>query len=106
METLRRIECEDGFADENYIALYESIATDVDTAMQAGISAAKRANAGYARSPALTEAASLVHYWRTLLSARRNNIGLSAAAIKFRRRHDLPTTVPGANIINTNLHGA
>jgi hypothetical protein len=33
LETLRRIECEDGFADENYIALYESIATDFDTAM-------------------------------------------------------------------------
>ena len=33
LETLRRIECEDGFAEENYIALYESITTDVDSAM-------------------------------------------------------------------------
>ena len=106
LKTLRRIECEDGFADENYIALYESIATDVDSAMQAGINAAKRANVGYAQSPALTEAASLVRYWRTLLSAGCNTIGLSAVTLEFGRRHNLPTTVPGANIINTNLHGA
>ena len=33
LETLRRIECEDGFADENYIPLYETIAKDADTAM-------------------------------------------------------------------------
>ena len=52
----------DGFADENYIALYESIATDVDAAMQAGINTVKRANVGYARSPALTEAVSLIRY--------------------------------------------
>ena len=46
LETLRRLEYEDGFADENYIALYETIATDVDSAMQAGITAAKQANIG------------------------------------------------------------
>ena len=79
---------------------------DVDSAMQAGINAAKRANVGYTRSPALTEAASLVRYWRTLLSARRNHIGLSTATIDYWRRHNLPTIVPGASIINKNLHGA
>ena len=74
--------------------------------MQAGINAAKQANVGYARSPALTEAASLVRYWRTLLSARRNHIGLSAATINYVCRHNLPTTVPGISIINKHLHGS
>jgi hypothetical protein len=106
LEILRRIECEDRFADENYISLYEAIAMDVDSAMQTGITAAKRATIEYARSPALTEAASLVRYWRNLLLARRNNIGLSAATLDFGRCHNLPVTVPGASIINTNLHGA
>ena len=62
LENLHRIECKDGLADENYIALYETIATDVYCTMKAGITAAKQANVGYAQSPALTEAASLVHY--------------------------------------------
>ena len=57
---LDKRETTDGFADDGYITLYEGIAADVNAAMQAGINAAKRVNVGYARSPALTEASSLV----------------------------------------------
>ena len=46
---LDRIECENGFANEKYIAMYETIAKDVNTAMQAGINAVKHTHVGYMR---------------------------------------------------------
>ena len=38
---LYKRETTDGFTDDGYIMLYEGIAADVNTAMQAGINAAK-----------------------------------------------------------------
>ena len=41
LEELDKREKIDGFVDDGYITLYEGIAVDVDSAMQAGINAAK-----------------------------------------------------------------
>ena len=84
---------------EDYQLIYERIAGDVDAALQAGINAAQRKNVGYQRSPALTEVAAIVRYWRTQLSAVRNSIGLSQCTVSFATKHSLPTAViPERNI--------
>ena len=72
-------------ADDAYEYEYNQIAGDIDAAMQAALKAAVRPNVGFARSPALTDAASIVRYWRHQLSANRNRIGHSTT----RRSSDL-----------------
>ena len=42
---------------------------------------------------ALTKTATTVHYWRTQMSACRNNIFLSLSTVSFSTKHSLPTTV-------------
>ena len=85
---------------------YEKIARDVDDAMKAGIAASSRSNVGFHRSPALTDAASIVRYWRLQLTACRNNICLSEKIIKFATKQDLPTTVETLATITRALHDA
>ena len=77
--------------DNEYEAEYEKIAQDVDGAMLAGIKAASTPNVGYARSPALTEAASIVRYWRAQVSSNQNNVGLLRGIRGFELKHSLPT---------------
>ena len=55
---------------------YEKIARDVDAAMKAGIAASSHPNVGFHQSPALTDAASIVCYWRLQLTACQDNIRL------------------------------
>ena len=72
----------------------------------AGIKAASKPNVGYARSPALTEAASIVRYWRAQISSNRNNVGLSCGIRTFALKHSLPTSVLVFESIITKLHDA
>ena len=65
--------------------------------------ASSRPNVGFHRSPALTDAASIVRYWRSQLTACRNNIGLSAKIIRFATKQDLPTEVAPLGAINRAL---
>ena len=71
----RRLGCLQGSIPEGAVATgaqveeYEKIARDVDDAMKAGIAASSRPNVGFHRSPALTDAASIVRYWRLQLTA-------------------------------------
>ena len=81
-------------------------ALDVDDAMFAGIKAASKPNVGYARSPALTEAASIVRYWRAQISSNRNNVGLSCGIRTFALKHSLPTSVLLLESIITKLNDA
>ena len=74
--------------------------------MKAGIAASSRSNVGFHRSPALTDAASIVRYWRVQLTACRNNIGLSEKIIRFATKQDLPTEVAPLGAINRALHDA
>ena len=74
--------------------------------MQAALKAAVRPNVGFARSPALTDAASIVRYWRHQLSANRNRIGLSTCLKVFAVKHDLPVSIQSKAVIFTHLHAA
>ena len=74
--------------------------------MKAGIEASSRKNVGFHRSPALTDAASIVRYWRLQLTACRNKIGLSEKIIKFASKHDLPQMVVSIESIHRALHDA
>ena len=56
-----------------YVEQYEKIRMDADVAMQVGVKAIRRKDVGYARSPALTKAASLVRYWKPQLSSLRTS---------------------------------
>ena len=78
---LQRSILEGAIATGAQVEEYEKIARDVDAAMKAGIAASSRPNFGFHRYPALTDAASIVRYWRLQLTARRNNIGLSEKII-------------------------
>ena len=91
---------------EGYISLYEAFVVDVNSATQSGINAEKRANVGYAHSPALTEAASLFSFWRNIHWSQRTNIGLSDAPVAFGTKLSLPMLVPSSREINTHLHEA
>ena len=84
----------------------DKITRDVDDAMKAGIAASSRSNVGFHRSPALTDAASIVRYWRLQLTACRNNIGLLEKIIRFATNQDLPTTVEPLETITRALHDA
>ena len=72
--------------------------------MKTGIAASSRSNVGSNRSPALTDAASIVRYWRLQLTACRNNIGLLVNTIRFTTKHDLPKTVELIGTITRALH--
>ena len=74
--------------------------------MKAGIAASSRKNIGFHRSPALTDAASIVRYWRLQLTACRNKMGLSEKIIRFASKHDLPQTVVSIESIHRALHDA
>ena len=80
-------------ADDAYEYEYNQIAGDIDAAMQAALKASVQPNVGFARSPALTDAASIVRYWRHQLSANRNRIGLSTCLKAFAVKHDLPVSI-------------
>ena len=89
-----------------YRRIFEGIQNDVDVAMKAGIKAVRKRNIGFARSPALTKAASIVRFWRTQLSVARNQSTLSKASMAFASLHDLPGTVQPLSIIFRRLHQA
>ena len=89
-----------------FIQEFERISADVDDAMRAGINTVRRRNVGYARSPTLTRAATIVRYWKTQLRAARQNVALSKAAVKFAQQHSLPTEVQSSSAIFENLHKA
>ena len=101
---LQRSILEGAIATGDQVEEYEKIARDVDAAMKAGIAASSRPNVGFHRSPALTDAASIVRYWRFQLTARWNNIGLSEKIIRFATKQDLPTEVAPLGTINRALH--
>ena len=92
--------------DASFQAEHERISRDVDDAMRAGIKAVRRKNVGYARSPTLTRAASIVRYWRTQLRARRNALPLSRASLDFAAQHSLPLIVEQLPVIFKQLHQA
>ena len=56
MEELDKIQPEKCIAAEAYIYKYEAIASDVDAAMQVGLSSAWQINKGFSRLNTLTEA--------------------------------------------------
>ena len=85
---------------------YETLTADIDRAMQAGLTAAAPRNKGFARSPALTEAAAIVRYWKKQLSSRRNRVGLARATTNFATKHSLPTEVCLMPKIIQRLHAA
>ena len=104
--SLQRSIPEGAIATPLHVAEYEKIARDVDAAMKAGIAASSRKNVGFHRSPALTDAASIVRYWRLQLTACRNKIGLSEKIIRFASKHDLPQMVVSIESIHRALHDA
>ena len=74
--------------------------------MQATLKASVRTNVGFARSPALSDATSIVRYWRHQLSANRNRIGLSTCLKAFAVKHDLPVSIQSKAVIFIHLHAA
>jgi hypothetical protein len=103
---LQRSIPEGAVATRSQVDEYEKIARDVNKAMKAGIAASSRSNVGFHRSPALTDAASIVRYWRVQLTACRNNIGLSDKVITFAKKQDLPLKVTHIGIIQHALYKA
>ena len=85
---------------------YETLAADIDRAMQAGLTAAAPRNKGFARSPALTKAAGIIRYWKTQLSSRQYHMGLAHATTNFATKHSLPTEVCLMPEIIKRLHAA
>jgi len=89
-----------------YVEQYEKIRMDADVAMQAGVKAVRRKNVGYARSPALMKAASLVRYWKTQLSSLRTSSPFSEKTVEFAKTHVLLQSVQSSAIIFQGLHQA
>ena len=101
LDRLATITTNQAFIDE-----FEKISNDVDDAMRAGINKVRRRNVGYARSPELTKAASVVRFWRTQLRSVRNRIAMSKSAVKFAATHNLPQTVQPLQLVHRKLHEA
>ena len=74
--------------------------------MKAGIKESYSPNVRFHRSLALTDAASIVRYWRQQLTACRNNIGLSKKIIRFAKKQYLPTKFAPISTITRDLHDA
>ena len=93
LEAFQKGLTEGNLASRSEVEEYERIARDVDDAIRCGIKAARRHNTGYHRSPALTEAAAIVRYWRLHLQAFRNALGLSDKTKRYASTNDLPLTI-------------
>jgi hypothetical protein len=93
LEAFQKGLTEGNLASQTEVEEYERIARDVDDAIRCGINAARRHNTGYHRSPALTEAAAIVRYWRIHLQAFRNALGLSDKTKRYALTNDLPLTI-------------
>ena len=92
-ERLEQLITENQPQEDVFIETYEKISRDIDEAMKAGMNKVRRKNVGFARSPELTRAASLVRYWKTQLRATRNKVAMSKATLTFAKKNDLPVTV-------------
>ena len=93
LEAFQKGLTEGNLASRSEVEEYERIARDVDDAIRCGIKAARRHNTGYHRSPALTEAAAIVRYWRLHLQAFRNALGISDKTKRYASKNDLPLTI-------------
>ena len=74
--------------------------------MKAGSAASARPNVGFHRSPALTDAASIVRDLHLHLTACQNNIELLEKLIAFAVKQDLPQTVAPIDTIIRAIHDA
>ena len=92
-ERLKQLITENQLQEDVFIETYEKISRDIDEAMKAGMNKVRRKNVGFARSPELTRAASLVRYWKTQLRATRNKVVMFKATLTFAKKNDLPVTV-------------
>jgi hypothetical protein len=90
LEAFQKGLSEGNLASWTEVEEYERIARDVNDTIRCGIKAARRHNTGYHRSPALTEAAAIVRYWRIHLQAFRNALGLSDKTKRYASTNDLP----------------
>ena len=93
LEAFQKGIIEGNLASRSEVEEYERIARDVNDAIRCGIKAARRHNTGYNRSPALTEAAAIVRYWRLHLQAFRNALGLSDKTKRYASKNDFSLTI-------------
>lgn len=68
--------------EAEFIEEYEKLNRDIDEAIRCGINTVRRRNMGYARSPTLTKAVTMVRYWKIQLRALRQNVELSKATYR------------------------
>ena len=99
LEAFQKGLTEGNLALRTEVTEYERIARDVNDATRCGIKAARRHKTGYHRSPALTEAAEIVCYWRIHLQAFRNSLGLSDKTKRYASTNDLPLEILQENEI-------
>ena len=93
LEAFQKGLIEGNLASRSEVEKYEQIARDVDNAIRCGIKAARWHNTGYHRSPALTEAAAIVRYWRLHLQEFRTSLGLSDKTKQYASKTDLSLTI-------------